>query len=126
MTNNEIIELGNIDKSLYSCISDKIDTTRVIITNKQLIHIAAHHPEAYESLLIELKDALTKPDYIFRGNRPNTGIVIKSIAKDASHIYAVLKLCTDSRDGALANSVISGWIISETRLVTVHGYGKVP
>jgi hypothetical protein len=41
---------------------------------------------------------------------------VKAIHAGDSYLYAVLKVCTDSQGGKLANSVISGWKISESRL----------
>ena len=114
---NEITELGALNKRIYECISPDIDTERVIITDKQLDHIADHHPEAYDETLIELKTTLTDPDYIIKDDKHiDTGLVIKSIPYGNEHLYIVLKICTDSQNGKLANSIISGWKISEARL----------
>jgi hypothetical protein len=41
---------------------------------------------------------------------------VKAIHAGDSYLYAVLKVCTDSQGGKHANSVISGWKISESRL----------
>jgi hypothetical protein len=115
--NNEIMELGSLDINIYNCITPQIDTDRVIITNEQLEHIADHHPEAYDEALIELKSTLTSPDYIFRDDKhKDTGLVVKAIRTGDIYLYIVLKVCTNSDGGKLANSVISGWKISESRL----------
>ena len=114
---NEITELGALNKRIYECISPDIDTERVIITDKQLDHIADHHPEAYDETLIELKTTLKDPDYIIKDDKHiDTGLVIKSIPYGNEHLHIVLKICTDSQNGKLANSIISGWKISEARL----------
>lgn len=114
---NDITELGELNRKIYECISPDIDTNRVIITDKQLDHIADHHPEAYDETLIELKSTLTDPDYIIKDDKhSNTGLVIKSIPYDNDYLHIVLKICTNSQNGKLANSVISGWKISESRL----------
>jgi hypothetical protein len=115
--NNEIIELGSLDINLYNCITPQIDTDRVVITDKQLTHIADHHPEAYDEALIELKSTLASPDYIFKDEKhKDTGLVVKAIRTGDTYLYIVLKVCTNSAGGKLANSVISGWKISENRL----------
>jgi hypothetical protein len=115
--NNEIIELGSLDINLYNCITPQIDTDRVVITDKQLNHIADHHPEAYDEALIELKSTLASPDYIFKDDKhKDTGLIVKAIQTGDTYLYIVLKVCTNSAGGKLANSVISGWKISENRL----------
>jgi hypothetical protein len=114
---DEIMELGSLNVSIYNCISSHIDTDRVVITDTQLDHIAEHHPEAYDEALIELKSTLASPDYIFKDDKhQDTGLVVKAIRAGDSYLYVVLKVCTDSQGGKLANSVISGWKISESRL----------
>lgn len=115
---NGIIELGTIDKAKYSCIAKNIATNKVIITEKQLDHIAEKHPEAYDKVLIELKETLRYPDYIFKDSRhSDTGLVTKSIfAEEGNSLFIVLKVCTDNTGDSIANSVISGWTISEKRL----------
>lgn len=113
----EIMELGVLNTDIYNCISPKLATDRVIISNKQLDHIADHHPEAYDEALIELKSTLESPDYIFKDDKHfDTGLVVKAILAGNTYLYIVLKVCTDSKGGTLANSVISGWKISESRL----------
>jgi hypothetical protein len=117
---DEIMELGFLNINIYNCISNQIDTDRVVITNTQLDHIAEHHPEAYDEALIELKFTLASPDYIFKDDKhKDTGLVLKAISTGDTYLYIVLKVCTNSNGGKLANSVISGWKISERRL---HNY----
>lgn len=116
----EVKELCNLDVNIYRCITENIDTDRVVLTNKSVLHIADHHPDAYNDVLIELKDTILSPDYIISdGKHENTGLVIKRIESDAEsgqHTFIVLKVCTDSQNGQLANSIISGWKISDKRL----------
>jgi MinD-like ATPase involved in chromosome partitioning or flagellar assembly len=111
------MELGSLNINIYKCITSHIDTDRVIITDNQLDHIAEHHPDAYDETLIELKSTLSNPDYIFKDTKHNdTGLVVKAIKNGDTYLYIVLKVCTNSNGGKLANSVISGWKISESRL----------
>jgi hypothetical protein len=115
--NNEIMELGSLDINIYKCISPDIETDRVIITDTQLDHISEHHPEAYDEALIELKSTLASPDFIFKDDKhKDTGLVVKAIYTGETYLYIVLKVCTNSEGGKLANSVISGWKISKSRL----------
>ena len=114
---DEVVELGSLDISLYSCISRDIDTPRVVVTNNQLVHMLQKHPEAYEETLIELKNTINDPDYIFRDDKhADTGLVIKELSLNDHFIYIVLRVCTNSENGKYANSILSGWKISKSRL----------
>lgn len=117
MFNADVLDLGSLDIELYKCITDQIATDKVIISEKQLLHMKGHHPESYTETLIELKGTIQAPDYIFRDNKhPLTGLVVRRLDSSAGSVYIVLRICTDSEGGNLANSVISGWKISEKRL----------
>ena len=116
-TANGIRELGKLNKEIYKCITTDIDTERVVITEEQLNHIANHHPEAYDNVVKELQNAILNPDYIIKDkNKKDTGLIVKELLIGEKYLYLVLKICTDSQDGKWANSIISGWHISEKRL----------
>ena len=116
----EVKEICNLDKELYSCITDNIATDKVVLTSKSIIHMADHHPEAYNEVLIELKDTIQNPDYIIDDDiHENTGLIVRRISssKEADeHTFIVLRICTNSQNGQFANSIISGWKISGKRL----------
>lgn len=118
--NNDVKELCSLNVELYKCISEDIDTDRLVLTDKQILHMADHHPEAYNDVLIELNETIANPDYIILDDKHDeTGLVIREIPSDAEpkqHTFIVLRVCTNSHNGALANSVISGWKISDKRL----------
>lgn len=118
--NNQIQELCPLNIELYRCVSSKIDTTKVILTDKQLLHMADRHPEAYNDVRTMLNDTISDPDYIIRDeNHENTGLIIKEISsanRKKEHSFIILRICTNSNNGLLANSVISGWKISNKRL----------
>ena len=109
--------IGKIDKTIYSCISSDIATDKVIITQEQLEHIADRHPEAYTETLIELRTTLEDPDYIIKdASHRDTGLVIREISLSEHHSLIVLRVCTNTYNGRLSNSVISAWKISKKRL----------
>lgn len=117
MFHSDVIYLGKLDIRIYQCITDEIDTDDVIVSEKQLLHIADHHPDSYPETLIQLKSTIKDPDYIFLDERrKDTGLIAKKISLSGEILYIVLRVCTDSENGILANSVISGWKISESRL----------
>lgn len=109
--------VGKIDKTIYECITPDIATEYVIITQKQLDHIADHHPEAYNETLIELRTTLEDPEYIIKdASHINTGLVIRKLPLSENHAFIVLRVCTDTENGRLSNSIISAWKISQKRL----------
>ena len=120
MERDDLRVLCYLDTDLYSCITENIATNRVVLTNKSVLHILDHHPEAYNDVLLELKQTISEPDYIIKDEKHlNTGLVIKEIASDSiekEHAFIVLKLCTDTKNNQRSNSIISGWKISNKRL----------
>ncbi len=115
--NNEITELGTLDKEIYSCISSSILTDRVIITEKQLNHILDKHPDVYNDIITSLKETISHPDYIIKDDKhPDTGLVIKLFKSDCTYLHLVLKICTSPINDNHVNTVISSWKISQNRL----------
>ena len=43
--------VGNLDKSIYRCITEDITTNAVVITDERIQHIEDHHPGEYEEIL---------------------------------------------------------------------------
>ena len=106
------------DKELYKVVSDEIQTDEVIITNQQILHVNEGHPGTYERFAPHLQTVLEAPDYILRGNRPNTALVIKNIfLEDAagSRLEIVLRLKVSGDPENYSNSIISMWHISDKR-----------
>lgn len=80
------------DIEIYKCITEQIDTDRVIVSETQLLHMAEHHPEAYTQALIELKSTIRKPDYIFRDDKhENTGLVVKHLSAGEEKLSPIVK-----------------------------------
>lgn len=111
----KIYQIGSLDMSIYKCISKNYITDKVIITEKQLIHIKERHPEVYKNAISYIGHILEQPDYIIKDKKPNTGLVIKQITGYEKHMLLVLRICTSCKEG-YKNSIITGWEISEARL----------
>ena len=47
----EVIELCTLNINVYRCISEEISTDRVVLTDKQIIHMENSHPEAYKDVI---------------------------------------------------------------------------
>ena len=71
--------IGKINQKIYKCITEDIITEEVIITENQIQHIKDRHPEAYNKVLKNIREAISTPDYIIRDKHAYTGLIIKRI-----------------------------------------------
>ena len=73
-----------------------------------------------KTIEFNVKETILSPDYIIEDKKHrDTGLVVRKIYSDKKstrHSFLILKICTDTENGELANSIISGWVISEKRL----------
>ena len=104
-----------IDRELYRVVSDDIQTDDVIITAQQIAHIEEGHPGAYVQFMQYLPRVLRDPDFILRGNKPHTALVIKQIVEEDAITEVVLRLKVSSDPAAYRNSIITLWHISPKR-----------
>lgn len=65
-----------IDRELYRVVEQELLTEEVIITEEQILHIEEGHPGDYGRLSAYISQVLQEPDYILRGNRPHTALVL--------------------------------------------------
>lgn len=107
--------VGKIDKKIYSCISDDIVTDEVIITDVQIQHIMEHHPNDFERFSKYFSNIVAEPDYIFRGNKPNTAVILKEIFDNGERFQTILRLCTSKEPEGFKNSIITFMKIDEKR-----------
>jgi len=108
--------VAKIDRDIYRCITDGIQTDEVIITEERIAHIKERHPQDYHKVLEYMTITLGRPDYILRDDREHTGIVIKTVMHDSITIQLVLRIHTSEDETGYKNSVISCWTISNRRL----------
>ena len=104
-----------IDRELYRVVSGDIQTDDVIITAQQIAHIEEGHPGAYVQFMQYLPRVLRDPDFILRGNKPHTALVIKQIVEEDAITEVVLRLKVSSDPAAYRNSIITLWNISPKR-----------
>ena len=105
-----------LDRELYRVVSDDIQTDEVIITDEQIVHIEEGHPGAYAQFLPYLPQVLNDPDFILRGNKPHTALVLKEIIEEDAVTEVVLRLKVSGDPAAYRNSIITLWHISAKRL----------
>ena len=104
-----------INRELYRVVEDDLVSDDVIITEQQILHIEEGHPGDYALLSAYVPQALQEPDYILRGNRPHTALVLKQITTPELTAEVVLRLKVSSDPEEYKNSIITMWNLSPKR-----------
>lgn len=104
-----------ISRQLYSVVDEEILTEDVVITEQQILHIEEGHPGDYDRLFQYLPQVLQEPDYILRGNRPHTALVLKEILTPELTAEIILRLKVSGDPEEYKNSIITMWNISPKR-----------
>ena len=105
--------IGKIDREIYKCITEDIRTDEVIITDNQIQHIKARHPEAYERFSGWFGEIVRNPDYIVETLKPNTALILKEIITEKEKFKTVLRLATSVDNKEYKNSIITFMKIDE-------------
>ena len=113
--NQDVNFVCKIDRSLYRIVEQDLVTDEVIITEQQILHIEEDHPGDYKRLAAYIPDVLQQPDYILRGNRPHTALVLKQISTPEMTAEVVLRLKVSGDPEEYKNSIITMWNISQKR-----------
>ena len=100
---------------LYRVVEEDLVTDEVIITEQQILHIEEGHPGDFERLAEYIPRILQEPDYILRGNRPHTALVLKQIETPEFEAEVILRLKVSSDPKEYKNSIITMWKISKKR-----------
>lgn len=103
----EVHLVGKINRNIYRCITEDIVTDEVIITDIQIKHIQDRHPNDYERFSIYFGEIVESPDFIIKGNKPNTALILKEIAIGNELFKTVLRLVTSNDDPDYKNSIIT-------------------
>lgn len=104
-----------IDRELYRVVEEDLVTDGVIITEQQILHIEEGHPGDFERFAEYIPRILQEPDYILRGNRPHTALVLKQIETPEFEAEVILRLKVSSDPKEYKNSIITMWKISKKR-----------
>lgn len=105
-----------INREIYSCITNDIATDEVIITDVQIQHIKERHPNDYERFSKYLPYIVSDPDYILRGNRPNTAFLLKTFCVKDENFQLILRLKTSKDIDSYKNSIITFLKINDRKL----------
>lgn len=103
----EVHLVGKINRNIYRCITEDIVTDEVIITDIQIKHIQDRHPNDYERFSIYFGEIVESPDFIIKGNKPNTALILKEIVIGNELFKTVLRLVTSNDDPNYKNSIIT-------------------
>lgn len=109
----DVHKIGKINIDIFKCVTDDITTNEVIITDKQIQHIKARHPNDFERFSIFFKDIIENPDYIIEANKPNTALILKEIEIEHRKFKTILRLVTSTDDPKYKNSIITFMKIDE-------------
>ena len=102
-------------REFYRVVEQELLTEEVIITEEQILHIEEGHPGDYGRLSAYISQVLQEPDYILRGNRPHTALVLKEISTPDLTAEIILRLKVFSDPEEYKNSIITMWSISQKR-----------
>lgn len=107
--------IARINISKYKCVTSDIQTDEVVITENQIEHIKARHPNDYEQYFKYAKEMLIEPDYIIEANKPNTAFILKHISDNGKNYQLILRLKTSLDPQNHKNSVITFLKVNEKR-----------
>ena len=96
-------------------IDKMFNSKKEVITEEQILHIEEGHPGDYGRLSAYISQVLQEPDYILRGNRPHTALVLKEISTPDLTAEIILRLKVSSDPEEYKNSIITMWSISQKR-----------
>ena len=105
--------VGKIDRNIYRCVTEDIQTDEVIITDERIRHIKERHPNDYEKYYGYMRDMVISPEYIIEANKPNSALVLKSFSEETEQFKAVVRLITSSDNKGFKNSIITFMKIDE-------------
>lgn len=112
---NNVHYIGRIDKNIYRCVTEDINTEDVIITEKQVEHIKANHPNDCERYFQYAGIIVSDPDYILEANKPNTAFLLKHIEENGKNYEIILRIKTSNDPVEYKNSIITFLKVEEKR-----------
>ena len=114
MAVDDVHYIGEIDVSIYKCVSEDIVTDEVIITDERIQHIKDRHPNDFERYYVYMSEIIEQPDYIIEANKPNSALILKDFSSGEERFKTILRLVTSNDDPAFKNSIITFMKINES------------
>jgi len=104
----DVHTVGKIDKDIYKCITEKIRTDEVIITDERIGHIIERRgSEFYDKYHLIFGNILKDPDYIFKDKHENSALVCKRIEEDKKYVNIVLRIAVETDNPEYKNSILT-------------------
>jgi len=122
--------VGRLDTEQYKVLGPLL-TDEVVVTQRQLDHMQARHPEDFARFHSLIPDVVNDPDWIIEDTKnPNSYLLFRRFAFSEAGVenvllQLVLRIHVTGDDPTFKNSVISMWEISERRLNNYLRNGKV-
>ncbi len=104
--NPAIHYVGKINKDMFEKISKDITTDEVIITDERIEHCNKHEL-SYDKYGEYLNEIVANPNYIIRGNKENTAVLMKEIVDNNIKTKTILRLKTSLDNSNYKNSIIT-------------------
>lgn len=109
-TTNEVQDvhyIGKINREIYKCVTEDIQTDEVIITDERIQHIIDRHPNDYEKYCEYLRKIVEEPEYIIEANKVHSALILKSFSDGDVQFKTILRLVTPFDNPAFKNSIIT-------------------
>ena len=110
----DVHTVGYIDRDIFKCVAEDIQTDEVILTDVQIAHIQERHPSSYERIIESIPSILADPDFIIEANKANTAVLLKELSHRREKVKLILRLKGTDDPKEYKNSVISCWLIGDT------------
>lgn len=109
--------VATINIHMYSCVSERIRSNEVYLTENQKEHIINRRGrDFYEQYSPYFREVIEKPDYIFKDKaHENTAIASKTILVNGKHLNLVVRLAVEDDREGLENSVITAIVENDRR-----------
>ncbi len=114
MHEDNIFQIGKINKDIYKCVAKNILTDDVIITARQIEHIESRRPGVYENFSKYLPEIIKEPDYIIESNQVYTAVILKEFS-EKEKFQVVMRLVKPDDPPKYKNSIITFLRINEKR-----------
>lgn len=109
--------IAKLDVQRYSCVTEHIRSSDVILTEKQKEHIIERRgKEFYDKYSPYFKEIIENPDYIFKDKKyENTAIASKTISLNSKNISVVVRIAVEGDEPWRKSSVITVMCENEKR-----------
>lgn len=104
----EYIEVGKLNKEIFSNICKELITEEVIFTFERVNHVEAKRLKLFDEVRNIIPEALYNPDRIYKdwNNRKNTFIIIKKLDME-SKLNIILRIAVENDEKHPKNSIIT-------------------